>query len=1199
MRAAPTLLAVTFAVSAPLSALAEVDFERDVRPILETSCVRCHGASKEKGKFRLDTRPGILKGGETGIAVVPGKAADSALIKYVMRSVKDLEMPPEDEEALAPAQIAVLRAWIDAGAPYPSGVVLKAVKPTVAPVAVGPLPPPVARKVDFVKDVQPIFQASCSGCHGPRKQEAAFRLDHKATVMKGGELGPAIVPGKSAESLLVKMVAGMVKPRMPKEGTPLTAAQIGILRAWIDQGAEFPEAASAAIRDRRDHWAFKAPHKSPLPEPRGKGWVRTPVDAHVLAKLEKEGMAPSPEADKVTLLRRLSLDVVGLPPTIAEVDAFLADKAPNAYDKQVERLLASPHYGERWARHWLDAARYADSDGYEKDMFRWIWMYRDWVIGALNRDLPYDQFVIDQIAGDQLPNPTQDQIVATGFLRNSMINEEGGADPEQFRMDAMFDRMEAIGKAVLGLTIQCAQCHSHKFDPISHDEYYKMFAFLNNDDEPMRVVYTSDDEQKRGQVLRRIRDAELRMQRATPGWKSQMAAWEKRVTKGLPAWTALTAPFNDDSAGGQKFLIQKDGAFLAQGFRPTKTSPFTILKTDLPSIGALQLEVLTDPNLPRGGPGRSYKGTFALSDVEVEAAPADDPTKKAKVKLVAASADYEQAEQALEPNFDDKDKSKAKAKTEKDDKKRIIGPVRFAIDGDESTAWTIDAGPGRRNLDRKAVFQFEKPVANASGTLLTVTLKQKHGGWNADDVLHTNVLGKFRISVTPTAVATADPVPKQVRDILAIPAAKRSSAQAGEVFSHWRTTVPSWKKANASIEALWKQYPEGTTTLVLQSRPGGRETHLLRRGDFLKPAHQVKADVPAVLNPLPPNAPPTRLTFARWMVDRRAPTTARVFVNRIWQAYFGTGIVATAEDFGTQAEAPSHPELLDWLATEWMDRGWRVKDLHRMILLSATYRQASRITPELLARDPANRLLARNPRLRVDGEVVRDVFLATSGLLNPAMGGRSVMPPQPAFLSEKPVSYAFFAWNEEAGADRYRRGIYTFRRRSVPYPLMQTFDAPNGVTSCVRRVRSNTPLQALMTLNETLSVEAAQALARRMLEFQNDRAGTGELRSTVPIAGGLGDPPRVPETIDEQRVVHGFRRVLSRAPSATEQAALMALLARERRYLGEGSVDPVLIATGQKLPLKGLPGGTTPTDLAAYTVVARAVLNVDEAITKE
>jgi hypothetical protein len=976
-------------------------------------------------------------------------------------------------------------------------------------------------------------------------------------------------------------------------------ALVGALGSAPSFGAEVGGTDDAR---RRDHWAFKAPVRPPVPQiAHRKTQVTNPIDAFIFARLEKEKLKPSPEADRVTLLRRLHLDLTGLPPTIAEVDAFLADQSPDAYARQVERLLASPHYGERWGRHWLDAARYADSDGYEKDMSRDAWAYRDYVLGAFNRDLPYDQFIIEQLAGDQLPGATQDQIVATGFLRNSMLNQEGAIDPEQFRMDAMFDRLDALGKSVLGLTIQCAQCHNHKYDPLTQEEYYRLFAFLNNDHEARPAVYTPAQQGEIARLRRGIAAIEADLQRRAPDWEQRLAAWEDSVKDNQPEWIVIR-DLDQEGDKSQRYQFLPDGSLLAEGYAPTKFTQWFRVTNDLADITAFRIELLTDPNLPYGGPGRSFRGTCALTDFLVEATDAQNKTNRVKVKWAGASADIEQPERKLEENYHDKSTNN-----------RVYGPIKYAIDGNADTAWGIDVGPARRNQDRKAVFVAEKPVGFAGGTAWRLGLQQNHGGWNSDDHMNNN-LGRFRLSATRAKTnLVADPLPKKVRGLLALPRAQRTPAQTAAVFSFWRTTVPEWKEANAKIGKLLDEWPNGSTALTLLPREDGRATRVLKRGDWLKPTTPVTAGVPAFLPPLPAGADGSRLTLAKWLVDRQAPTTARVFVNRVWQAYFGTGLVATPEDFGTQSEAPSHPELLDWLACEFMEptvpgesltrstvesegastarrvsgstvqrfngltsqraQPWSVQHLHRLIVHSATYRQSSRVTPELSARDPYNRLLARGPRFRVEGEIVRDIALAASGLLHPAIGGRSVMPPAPGFLFQPPASYAPFPWKDEEGAEKYRRALYTFRRRSTPYPALQTFDVPNADFSCVRRLRSNSPLQALVSLNEPIFVKCAQALAKKTL-----------------AEGGK---------TDAARVTYAFRRALARAPTAEEKRELLSLLEKQKQRLADGWLNPNEIATGASGVPKDLPAGATPAQLAAYTVVARVLLNLDETITKE
>ena len=1019
-------------------------------------------------------------------------------------------------------------------------------------------------QVDFLRDVLHIFKQSCYSCHGPAQQMLGLRLDSKKPAMAGSDSGKVILPHNAAESPLYRRIAGIGdQARMPMGGEPLDAAQIALIRDWINQGAEWPDDVGSEVPEVQQHWAYVPPKRAPLPKVSRKEWIANPIDSFVLARLEKEGLSPSPQADRPTLLRRLSLDLIGLPPTIEETDAFLNDKSKKAYEKQVERLLASPHYGERWGRHWLDAARYADSDGYEKDKQRLVWFYRDWVIHAFNRDLPYDQFIIEQLAGDLLPNAKQDQIVATGFLRNSMINEEGGIDPEQFRMEAMFDRMDAVGKSILGLTTRCAQCHDHKYDPIRHEEYYRMFAFLNNAHEANIAVYSPEEQTLRTEMFARIREIEADLKRRHPDWRQRMAAWEAKVKDDQPEWIIVRPEVEDISTSGQTYLPLKDGSFLAQGYAPTKHRVKMTVETDVQGITAFRLELLTDPNLPRAGPGRSIYGTGALTEFEVEAAPANTPgkVKAGPVKIIRATADVALPKTPLDKIYDDRS-----------DRHRVTGPVEFAIDKKEETAWGIDAGPGLRNQPRKAVFTAETPITNPEGTILTFYLSQKQGGWNSNDNQNSN-LGRFRLSITTEPGAVADPLPKKVREILSIPREQLTPSQVEAVFRYWRTTVPEWEEADARIRELWRKHPEGSSQLVLQAREEGRETSILSRGDFLKPVKAVSPGVPAFLHPLPENGPLTRLSFAKWIVNRNSPTPARVIVNRVWQAYFGIGLVSTSENLGTQGEPPSHPKLLDWLAVEFMDRGWSMKALHRLIVNSSAYRQSSHVTPELLERDPYNRLLARGSRFRVEAEIVRDIALAASGLLNPKVGGPSVYPPAPDFLFVPPASYGTKPWKEEIGENRYRRALYTFRYRSVPYPMLQTFDAPGGDQSVVRRARSNTPLQSLTTLNETLFLESARALALRTLQ-----------------EGGR---------TDSDRLTYAFRRCLTRKPTKEESAELLSLLNKQTERLKEGWLSPWDLAGYDPARRSQIPKEVTPVELAAWTTVSRVLLNLDETITKE
>jgi hypothetical protein len=926
-------------------------------------------------------------------------------------------------------------------------------------------------------------------------------------------------------------------------------------------------AAAMALGGRADaapaaHWAFSAPVRPEPPAVKDTAWVRTPIDRFILARLEEEGLPPAPEADPITFVRRLHLDLTGLPPAAEEVDAFLADRSAGAVEATIERLLASPHYGERWGRHWLDAARYADTNGYEKDRAREMWHWRDWVIDAVNRDLPYDRFIIEQLAGDLLDGATQDQRMATGYLRNSMINEEGAIDPEQFRMEAMFDRMDCIGKSVLGLTLQCAQCHDHKYDPITQREYYQLFAFINNDDELTAPLYTPRELGEIEAIERGIRAIEEEIQQRLPDWSERLERWaEEEARRPRPEWVVLEPHEHGDPGGLSKLTLQRDRSLLAGGHRFNGGTWRVRARTSLEGIRAVRLELIPNANLPHHGPGRSERGLFALKDIQLEVAPAADAEKRAAVAWAGASADFEEPQ-------------KPEGATLQDPKARLYGPVRFAADGEERTAWTIDAGPGRRNVDREAVFVAKEPFGLAGGSELTFHFTQE------------DEIACFRLAVTTADGAAADPLPRRALRALSVPRDQRTEADRAALFAAWRRTVPEAASENERIEALWKKYPEASgTALVLEARRETRETSLLKRGDWLQPEIPVAPDVPAFLHAFPEGAPRNRLGFARWLADPRSPTTARAIVNRIWQTYFGAGLLTTAEDFGRQAPPPSHAGLLDWLACELVDprapaagetvaaRPWSLKHIHRLITTSAVYRQSSRVRPDHLERDPTNRLLSRSPRLRVEGEVVRDIALAASGLLNPAVGGPPIYSPAPDFLFKPPTSYMAFPWPEETGANRYRRALYTFRRRSTPYPVLQTFDTPSGDSACVRRMRSNTPLQALVTLNETLFVEASRALARRM------------------AAQGGKD--------DRERLAYAFRSATGRRPTDREIGHLEALLEKQRHRIAEGWINAAEIATGKTAAPGDLPEGVNPADLAAYAVAARVILNLDETITRE
>ena len=1152
----------------------QIDFVSDIKPILEGACLKCHGPDKAKGDLLLDTRAKALKGGENGAVIIPGVSSKSPLIHFTARLVPDSEMPPAGKgEPLTAEQVGLLRAWIDQGAKWPNELVLKSTedsKEEKSPSLVlkdlaASLPPPATRQIDFVKDVQPIFAGHCYDCHGPIKQEAQFRLDAKVIALKGGELGPAIVPGKSAESLLVHAVAGAKADLvMPRKGERLTAAQVGILRAWIDQGADWPESASAKIEDKRDHWGFKAPVRPEIPKVKHKKWARNPIDYFILAELEGARLKPSPEADRSTLIRRLSLDLTGLPPTIREVETFKTDGRPDAYQRVVERLLASPHYGERWGRHWLDLARYADTNGYEKDKPRSIWPYRDWVIDALNRDMPFDQFTIEQLAGDLLPNPSRGQQVATGFLRNSMLNQEGGIEPEQFRVEALIDRMDTLGKTFLGLTINCSQCHNHKYDPFSQKEYYQLYAFLNNDDEAFLEVATLDQEKKRKEILQQAQALKEKAINHATNLTERMAAWEKESTEPPCDWITLEPKEWHNFA--IKFEKQDDLSLLAGGDLQPGGVMRVWIDTQLTNITGFQLEALTNPNLIYNGPGAVGKGTFLVREFTVEAYELTDPTVTNLVKFRNAFATAEAA------GFG----------------------ITNAIDGvTNKGGWSPAVTPDRRHQNFRAAFECEQPVGFPGGTRLLITLhqkfeKDKDSSADKESGLDSHMLGCLRLSATtaetPLKVERLSP---ELRALAATARDQRLPAQQLQLFDAFRLSDPSLAQVNQQIDQLFTNWPYPPTTLVLQQRIQPRVTHLFKRGDRLRLGETVEPQVPEVLNALNEGTPRNRLGLARWIVDRRSPTTARVFVNRVWQIYFGQGLVTTPEDFGTRVETPSHPELLDWLACEFMEptvsevrrrgseppapatrQAWGIKQLHRLIVNSATYRQSSKVPAELFAKDQYNQLLARGPRLRVEGEIVQDIALSVSGLLNSRIGGPSVYPPIPGNVGD--TAWGGFSWPESKGDDRYRRGMYTFSKRSLPFPVLASFDAPSGEYSCPRRVRSNTPLQALSTLNEKTFVEAAQAMALRVLDE--------------------GGPD------DRARASYAFQLCTGRKPDPAELKKLLAFWQEQYAYFETHTAAAVRVSVTD--PNK-MPAEFNLHKVAAWAMLSRAILNLDETMTRE
>jgi hypothetical protein len=992
--------------------------------------------------------------------------------------------------------------------------------------------------VDYTRDVRPILAKHCTDCHGTEAQQSGLRLDAGKLVVAGGDHGPAIVPGKSGESLLLKALAadGDI-PRMPLDMDPLPANEIAIIRRWVEEGAKFPADEKIAPAKARgsSHWAFQ-PVRRPLPPAvRHAERVRNPIDCFVLAKLDALGLELSHEADRPTLVRRLSLDLLGLPPTLEEVEAFVKDTRPDAYERLVERLLASPRYGERWGRHWLDVARYGDSNGYTIDGPRSIWPYRDWVINALNRDLPFDQFTIDQIAGDMLPQPTLEQMVATGFHRNTLINQEGGTDQEQFRVEAVVDRLSTTGAAYLGLTLGCARCHTHKYDPISQREFYQLFALFNGADEPTVPVPSPEQLKRQQEILAELRPAEAKLRAYEAELEKRRQETERRLSA-LPLevkWYPLN-PSEYKSAGGATITELDDYSLLVGGKVPSSDTYTVTFEVPVRGVTALRLEALTHDSLPHKGPGLAGNGNFVLTDLTLARRTLAEPDVHIPVKLVAATADYAQ------PRF----------------------PAEDAIDDDpERSGWAINVTKGKLNVDRAAVFVLEQPLREED---VRITLTITHGHANRYS------LGHFRLAATP-APAEVLMLGDDVRSALSTPAEKRTPAQQEALRVELHRSDAGRAPLQAEVNRIRKQFDELNrtvpTSMVLQERAKPRETHIHLRGDFLRHGARVQGGVPAVLPPFPQNvSQPDRLDFARWLVDPANPLTPRVTVNRLWQQYFGRGIVETENDFGTQGDKPTHPELLDWLASEFVRQGWSLKAMHRLIVASATYRQSSQATPQQLQADRYNKWLARQSRLRLDAEIIRDAGLSSAGLLSAKIGGPSVFPPQPEGI------YAFTQnqknWKPSPGEDRYRRGLYTHLWKSSPDPFLMTFDAPSGNSTCTRRVRSNTPLQSLTLANDVAFVEIARQLAAQVLRDS-------------------------PSPAVEDRVRHAFRLCLARDPSDWEAVRLQTYYYKQvTRFTQPGS-------EAEKFAPPQLPRHTSPALGAAWTSVARVLLNVDEFVTRE
>lgn len=951
----------------------------------------------------------------------------------------------------------------------------------------------VAGAVRFGRDILPILAANCFSCHGPdeRNRKAGLRLDQEAAAKAVRPGGTPIAPGHPETSLIIARMTsldpGVVMPPASSH-RQVTPAQVELLRRWIAEGAKWGR-----------HWSFE-----PIERPALAISKVSPVDQLVDRMLARNGLTRRPAAEPRVLVRRLWLDLIGLPPSPEVADRFAADPSPEAYRRLVDELLGRPQFGEHWARMWLDLARYADTKGYEKDVGRTIWPYRDWVINALNADMPLDRFTTEQLAGDLLPNPTESQLIATAFHRNTMTNDEGGTDNEEFRIAAVKDRVDTTMQVWMGLTMGCAKCHTHKYDPISHREYYSFLALFNqtedadrSDEAPTIEMLSMAEKERRASLKARIEELDRRLPKLeNPVDSAGSAGWSVVHIQEATAKVKAT------------LTIQKDNLVTVGG--PTSPEETFQLTLALPAglHTALRLEVLPE-RLPGGQPGGQYAvgrqsstGNFVLSGIT---ASQFDASAERALDFSGARADF------AEKN----------------------GEVTRAIDGDEATGWSVES---RGREPHTAFFQFAQPLRLSAAGRIKLTLSFQNGD--------SSTFRRFRVLTTGQdparlELAPASPELRKLIDDLA------AAYEAERNFTSNIVQLPVMRE------------------LAIDKR---RVTSIHLRGNFLEPGEVVSPGVPASFHPFPAAAPLNRLGLAQWLVDRDNPLTPRVWANRVWARLAGAGLVETEEDFGAQGSAPVNPELLDWLAAEYRDRGWSLKSLIRTIVLSDVYKQASEITPSLISADPRNLLQSRGARFRLSAETIRDQALSVSGLLASRMGGPPVMPPQPAGLWRS--TYNGRNWIDADGEDRFRRGIYTYLKRTTPYPSMTTFDSGSGEVCQIRRIRTNTPLQALVTLNDPVYLEAAAGLARRMLTE----------------AEGL-DP----------RAVRGARLALVRQVESREVAPLVALYREmERVYLAEPDKAEALISATRA----EAPAGTPRQAFAAWIVVANAILNLDEFLTR-
>ncbi len=1129
--------------------------------------------------------------------------------------------------------------------------------------------------VDFNRDVRSILSGKCLLCHGPDEgtREAGLRLDERSAAI--GELDSgsfAVVPGDSdASELIARVETDDEDLRMPPvdAGERLTDEEIGVLRRWVKQGAEYSK-----------HWSYVVPQQPEVPDvpTEFSEWPQNPIDHFALRKMLQHNLRPSPEVDRYALIRRVFLDLTGLPPSIEEADSFVQNPDPAAYEQLVDDLLQRDSFGEHWARKWLDLARYADSAGYADDPSRTIWAYRDWVIRAINSNMPFDQFTVEQMAGDLLPNATDDQIIATAFHRNTMTNSEGGTIDEEFRNVAIVDRVNTTFAVWMGTTMACAQCHTHKYDPITQDEYFQVFAILNNtqdadrrDESPLLDVFSNEQREQQRKLKEQIADLRQTLSTSTPELAQSQQAWEQELHS--PSQWTNVVPAAVTRSSGEGARIKADGTVLVSAAAAQDSYMIKVpLPDNVDELTAIRLEALPHESLPGQGPGLAG-GNFVITGVTAQIVPQTVRAPEARyvrVTNMGAGVFLSLAEVEVFRGSE----NIAGEGTARQSSTGFGGPPEYAIDGNtdgeftkKSTThtsaeddpwWELDLGTvqaidrvrlwnrtdndlhvrlkdfrielldeSREVVWQKSVAEAPNPSANyAASTARDIpfvaafadyhqptfepidVLSGKTGkedGWAvggktaephqlvvvSDAVVqvdepstlqitieqkspHENhLLGHFRIALTadPNTVRRTR-LPADLAALLDQPAGERLPEDVARFAQYYREQVaPELAKQRQQLEKasteLSNLSPMTSVPVLREMTDSRRETFLQFRGDWQSTGHKVVEGVPATFHSLNENQTPNRFALAEWLVNEENPLTARVVVNRYWEALFGRGLVETSEDFGTQGELPTHSELLDWLATEMVRIGWDRKAMLRQIVMSATYRQDARVTDETVTADPDNRWLARGPRVRLSAEMVRDQALFVSGLLSSKMYGPPVNPPQPS----QGLRAAFGSstdWKTSEGEDRYRRGIYTSWRRSNPYPSMATFDAPNREVCTVRRNRTNTPLQSLVTLNDPVYVEAAQSLARKALQHG--------------------------QALDEQ-LVHAFRSCLLRHPTADESLALATLFYDAHSRFAANEEEAMNLATD---PLGPLPDGMSPIDAAAMSVVGNVLLNLDEMFLK-